>query len=80
LIGANAVQGCGSYQRFFMEEEGMERILENAVIYFSLVFRPQVLVRIAREYLQAADMLKGVNKDVRQLRTTLQTTPCKQDK
>jgi hypothetical protein len=55
----------------------VERILGNMVIYISLVFRPWLLVRIAREHMEAAETLKGVNED---LRSTLHTTPCKQGK
>jgi len=41
------------------------RIIENIVIYLSLVFRPRVLVRMAREYLRGVEVLKKSNEAMR---------------
>jgi hypothetical protein len=35
----------------------MQRVLENILIYLALVFRPRVLVKIARDYVAVSKQL-----------------------
>ena len=58
----------------------MKAVVENIAIYISLVFRPSRLVRIAREYLEAAQKLKELNVIAREIKSNLQNHSCKQGK
>jgi hypothetical protein len=49
----------------------MQRILENIVIYLSLVFRPRVLVKIARERLAVSGQLAEALKSATELSQTM---------
>jgi hypothetical protein len=40
---------------------------ENIIIYFSLVFRPCVLVRMSREHLDATQQIKKMREDIGQM-------------
>jgi hypothetical protein len=58
----------------------MWKMLESAIIYFCLVFRPRLLVKIAREYLEGSKILEDMNDDVKQFNQNLQSRSCKQDR
>jgi hypothetical protein len=46
-----------------MDKE-MEGMLGKIVIYLSLVFRPRLLVRIAREHLEGTEMVKAMSEEL----------------
>jgi len=49
----------------------MGKVLENIIIYVSLVFRPKVLLRVARGYLDGLDEIGVAMKQCNDLRETI---------
>jgi hypothetical protein len=49
----------------------MKRVLENIVIYLALVFRPRMLVKIARDYQVVSEQLAETTRMATGLSQTL---------
>jgi hypothetical protein len=47
--------------------ERTKKILENIVFYLFMVFHPPLLIRIAREYLEASKMITKATEDIERL-------------
>jgi len=66
------VERChGIASGLFFLEVIVGRVLENVIIYLSLVFRPRVLLRVARGYLEGLDEVKVAMKQCEELRNIL---------